>query len=172
MIPLNTVLQRANEHFQILYVMGETEYLLQANPKDIKEYEYCYSIGWTYFDQKSQSVQSMNDRFGVAPLLVSKISDDVEFGEPTKEGIATFELNIRGLERYWSLTISYDKKKLSILKTLLALNTPDLLKRVNEKGLIIIENNEYTLRQLQQTCKEAQIKCRIAHKIKSKTTLD
>ena len=172
MLQLNTVLQRANEHFRILYVMGETEYLLQANPNDIKEYKYCYSIGWTYYDQKSQSIKSMNGRFGVAPLLVSKISDDMEFGEPTKEGLEVFELKIGNLERYWTLTITYDKKRLSILKTILELNTPDLLKKVNEKGQIILENNEYTLRQLQQTCKEAQISCRIEQKIRSKTTSD
>ena len=138
-----TVCLRADNYLNGLGYEAE----LASIKSSILEHEFCYSISWC---EKAELFKRPEDRrtyLGGGRVLVSKINEmiDMAGSAPTTDWIHEFELMVQGLEEYWCLEIDFQKRKMNALKTLLQVNTPQLLELVNENSQIEIEGRDYEL---------------------------
>ena len=169
---LGKIIKRVNLFFDNEFKTKKSSYVLCADTKYIEEHKYCYSVGWCLKNEINIHPSKRTLFAGGGPVMVSKISDDIEMGgsSPTIDFVKEFELKIRGLEGYWNLEIKFDKLKLSSLKTLLNKSTPELLKLVDINSKINIEKEKYELDVLQNYLNLASIDCKIEFKERKKAT--
>lgn len=118
----------------------------------MEEHANCYSLFWCLKSEADLTWDKRTSRVGAGRLLISKDGKlaDFEGSAPGVDWIHHFENKLFDLEDYWYLAVPYTKNKLSTLKALLELSTPDLLRRVNEEGQIIFTqskawNKHYTI---------------------------
>ncbi|WNJ17899.1 hypothetical protein [Pontibacter sp. G13] len=153
------LVERANHYFQSKFEDGTFSFILCGLPYTIHEYEYCFLIGWSLAEEKYTSRVKKSPIVGPGPLLLSKISNKTKLtGSAFHESdIEDFELEIRGLEAYWTLQFDFLKDKLGTYKTLLNLSSLELLKLSKSSDKISIEKSEQELRHLQEGLKSQGI---------------
>ncbi|MEL6255052.1 MAG: hypothetical protein AAFR87_23795 [Bacteroidota bacterium] len=161
-------IQRGNQYFKDLYnvrAYSEKFYVLENT---VQEHELCFSMGWHLEKERHLPSSHWSGIAGGGPLFVSKISYHIGIAGSAMyyDDVGDFELWIQGLEAYPVLVIKFEKKKLSSLKTLLELNTPQLLKKVNEDEEILIEDEDYRLKELQTHIEKAGIICKFEWRTK------
>ncbi len=157
---IEKLIARVNHHFDYQFEKRLTSYEFCATKEYLKEHEYCYSVGWCLKNEINIHPSKRTLFAGAGPIMVSKISEDIEMSgsSPSIDFIKKFEFKIRGLEAYWNLEIEFDKTKLSSLKTLLNLNTPELMKKVDITSKVNITGEEYDLNVLQQDLASINVK--------------
>ena len=137
----------------------------------LEEHEFCYSIGWC--EKKELNINPENRRIyvGAGRVLVSKINDLVEYSgsAPYVDWVHEFELKIQNLEEYTIIEFFYSPKKISSIKTLLKLNTPELINKVNKESKIIIEGEDFELERLKRLLDKAEVPSKISLKRRKKT---
>lgn len=155
-------IERGNQYFNDLYnarVYSEKFYVLENT---VQEHELCFSMMWHLVKERHLPSSHWSGIAGGGPLFISKSSYHVGMAGSALyyDGLGDFELWIQGLEAFPVLAIKFEKKKLSALKTLLELNTPQLMKKVNEDQEIIIEGADYELQAFQPYVEKAGIICK------------
>ena len=157
------VLQKADEYFEKIYESKEESFLFCGLRETIRENDFCFTLDWCIKSEKYISSVKRTKLAGGGPLMISKITDDIQMAgsAPGIDWINEFELQIRGLEAYWCLVIQYDKSQIAPLKTLLQLSTPGLLQLVNQNSLIQIEKEIYELKDLENNLKKAGVDCKL-----------
>jgi len=161
------VFERANVFLNSLNHEEEMVSIIDS----IKEYKLCYSISWCEKTQLNINPEKRNVYVGAGRVLVSKKNDLVEHAgsAPFVDWVHQFELKVQNLEEYWVLEIVFSKRKISSIKTLLNLNTPDLLKRVNKNSKIILEGEDYELKRMKNLMDKAEIQNEILLKKRTAT---
>lgn len=161
------VFQRANKFLNSLSYETEMTSIIDS----IQEHNLCYSIDWC--EKKELSLPSSKRRLyvGAGRVLVSKINEKIEHAgsAPFVDWIHQFELGIQNLEEYWVLEILFLKKKIGSLKTLLELNTPELLKRVDDNAIISLQGEDYELQRVKELMDRAEIQCELKLKQREKS---
>lgn len=167
---LDHVQSKANAYLQDEYNHGNG-WLFWGLKSTVKEYKYAYSINVVLKSERFIPLSKRTKFAGGAPLLISKISDHIAYGIPLEfeTSVREFEAEIRGLEGYWCLDIEFDKKKLNVLKSILQLNTPELVKKVNKESRLILEGEKYELNRLKTDFKNAQVDCFLEYREREKS---
>ncbi len=168
---IDKLVKRVNQYFDHDYKTKKRSYELCADINYLKEHKYSYSIEWCLKNEINITRSKRTLFAGGGPVMVSKISDNIEMAgsAPTIDFVKEFELKIRGLEGYWNLEIEFDKFKISSLKSLLNVNTPNLLRIVDANSKINIERKEYELNALQKDLNLAGIISKIEFKEREKS---
>lgn len=115
---IDKISKRVNTYFDYQFKNGLNPHQLCASEAYFEEHLYSYSVGWCLKNEVNIKPSKRTIFAGVGPIMVSKITDDIEMSgsSPSVDFVKEFELKIRGLEEYWNLEIEFDKKKLSSLK--------------------------------------------------------
>jgi len=149
---IDNLINRVNLHFDYQFEKGFTSYQFCASKKYLIEHQYCYSVGWSLKNEVHIHPSKRTLFPGAGPIMVSKITEHIEMSASSSDFdcIKKFEFKIRGMEAYYNLEIEFDKAKLSSLKSLLSLNTPKLLQKVDINSKINITGGKKELNILKQ----------------------
>lgn len=166
---LKQIIQRANTFLNNSGYKKE----LGVIPSSIKEHDLCYSISWCQVDERHLDPYDRTTYVGAGRVLVSKITEHVDYegSAPFTDWVHLFELEIQNLEEYYCIEIAYEKKQIGALKTLLHCNTPELIKQVNAESKIILEKEDYELKQLKLDLDRAKVASKITLKIRPKKNI-
>jgi hypothetical protein len=170
---VDIVVERVNSFFKKQLEQEKYNDLFCAIKNSIVEHNLCYSISWCLDHEKNLSPLKRAKIIGGGPIMISKISDDIEMAgsAPITNWIEDFEYKIQGLERYWCLQIKYDKKQISSIKSLLNCSTPELLKKINKESNILIEGEDYKLKRLKELLDKANIYNKLEYRSRKKKPL-
>lgn len=145
---ISTIIEKANTWLNEQANFKEEMMVLEEG---MKEHAHCYSLFWCLKSEADLSWDKRTSSVGAGRLLISKDGNLVDFegSAPGVDWIHHFENKLFGLEDIWYLAIPYSKDRLSKLKAVLQLSTPELLKRVNADQQIIFTefkawNKHYT----------------------------
>ena len=154
-------IERGNQYLTDLYNARVYKDKLYVMEDTVQEHDLCFSMGWHLVKERHLPASSRSWIVGGGGLFISKSTYHVGMsGSGLQSTLSNFELWIQGLEAYPVLVIQFEKKKLSALKTLLELNTPQLMKKVNEDQEIILEGEDYELQAFQPYVEKAGIICK------------
>lgn len=159
-ITIDKIIKRVNNFFKNENLGSSLKYGLKET---ITEHERSYSISWCLDSEKYIAPHKRTVQVGIGKLFISKETDLIKMSgsSPFEDWVKWFELAIDQQEEYSVLEIKYEKRKISKLKTLLNCSTPELLRLVDDKSLIIMEKEKFELERMKYDFDNCEIQSQI-----------